>query len=115
MSEILQYEGIKIIDFDMCQYGMTSHIDGKNGPMGPVLKPTGMLTNSWCLQRELSLRCPRNHDHVHLVGGRASAAQEYPKALCEAICRGIPAQKAADLSYRFTTVPLCEKKISSLS
>ena len=29
---------------DMCQYGMTSHWSSKQGQLGPVLKPTGMLT-----------------------------------------------------------------------
>ena len=77
---------------------MQSHADSRSGPLGPVLKPTGMLTNSPHLRKELSRRCRGNHAHVHLVGGRAAAAQEYPLELCEAICRGLAAQKKADLS-----------------
>ena len=101
------------VKLDMCQFGMVSHFTSKDGPLGPVKKPTGMLTKSWCLQLELAKTCPGNHEHVHLLGGRASAAQEYPKQLCEAICRGLAAQKKADLSYRFTTVPMGNSSVSS--
>ena len=45
----------------MCQFGMISHWDKKDGPIGPALKPTGMLTNSLCLQLELAKRCLRDH------------------------------------------------------
>ena len=115
IREVEALQGVVRVRLDMCQYGMTSRIDQGGGPLGPVLKPTGMLTNPYCLQRELSLRCPRNHEHVHLVGGRVSAAQEYPKGMCEAVCRGLAAQKAVDLSRRFTTLPIVSKRIGSLN
>ena len=99
----------------MCQFGMTSHRDKKGGPIGPVLKPTGMLTNSWCLQLELAKRCPRDHEHVHLIGGRAAAAQEYPRELCESIRRGLAAQKKADFFTIFTTLPMNAGNVLSLS
>ena len=115
IKEIEAMRGVVRIRLDMCQFGMTSHWDKKDGPIGPVLKPTGMLTNSWCLQLELAKRCPRDHEHVHLVGGRAAAAQEYPRELCESICRGLAAQKKADLSTRFTTLPMNAERVVSLS
>ena len=80
-----------------------------------MLKPTGMMTNSWCLQLALNLRCKGDHSHVHLVGGRASAAQEYPGDLCDTICRGLAEQKRHDLSRKLTMLPMCEKKVSSLA
>ena len=52
---------------------------------------------------------------MHLVGGRASAAQEYPAGLCEAICRGVAKQKRLDLSRKFTTLPMAPKQLQSLS
>ena len=55
------------------------------------------------------------HEHGHLFGGRASAAQEYPKGSCEAMCRGLAAQEAVDLAHRFTTLPMDAKGIGSLS
>ena len=98
IREVEALHGVVRVRLDMFQYRMTSRIDKVDGPLGPVLKPTGMTTNSYCLQRELSLRCPRNHEHAHLIGGRISAAQEHPKELWEAICRGLAAQNAVDLS-----------------
>ena len=115
IKEVEALQGVVRVRLDMFQYGMTSRIDKVGCPLGPVLKPTGMLTNSYYLQRELPLRCPKNHEHVHLVGGRTSAAQEHPKGLCEATCRGLAAQKAVDLSRRFTTLPMDSKRIGSLS
>ena len=80
-----------------------------------MLKPTGMMTNSEHLRRELSRRCPGQHEHVQLMGGRAAAAQEYPVELCRSICKGIAAQKAADNSRMFSSLPMCTQRLSSLS
>ena len=52
---------------------------------------------------------------MHLVGGRASAAQEYPRELCQAICRGIAAQKECDLEYRFATLPMSSVELVDFS
>ena len=40
--------GVERVRMDMCEFGMDSHIGPRGGPRGPVLKPTGMLTNSHC-------------------------------------------------------------------
>ena len=56
----------------MCQFGMVSRSGGKGSEPGPVLKPTGFLTNSAHIARELARTCPRDHAHVNLVGGRAA-------------------------------------------
>ena len=108
-------QSVERVRLDMCQYGMVSHVHSKNGHLGPVLRPTGMLTNSRCLRKELSKRCTGGHRHVHLVGGRASAAQEYPRELCQAICRGIAAQKKCDLEYRFATLPMSSVELVDFS
>ena len=59
-------------------------------------KPTGFMTSSKHVAEELRKRCMGGHRHVHLEGGRASAAQIYPPALCEAILRGVVRQKKTD-------------------
>ena len=115
IEKLLKQPMVARVRLDMCRVGMASHWQSKSGDKGPVLKPTGMMSNSWCLQEELSLRCRGGHQHVHLVGGRASAAQEYPRELCEAICRGIAKQKRLDPSRKFTTLPMCGKRLTSLS
>ena len=38
----------------MCQFGMLSHWNSKDGPLGPVLQLTCTLTNLCCLHRELA-------------------------------------------------------------
>ena len=80
----------------MCRFGMTSHIHERDGERGLVKKPTGFMTSSRYIAEQLGVRCTGDHDHVHLEGGRASAAQVYPPRLCEAIGRGIVKQKRAD-------------------
>ena len=78
---------------DMCSFGMTS--SDENGE-GPVLKPTSFLTNSIEVSATLDSRCKGCERHVHLISGRAAAAQVYPKALCRAIVRGIIKQAQHD-------------------
>ena len=85
-------------------------------PRGCTISCPHVCVYAFCLcVCVLSLKCPKNHEHVKLVGGWASAAREYPKGLCEAICRGLAAQKAVDRSRRFITLPLASKRIGSLS
>ena len=69
----------------------TSRVDGKGSELGPVLKPTGFMTNSSCISSQLVRMCPRDHKHDHLVGGCAAGAAIYPPGLCRAICRGLAA------------------------
>ena len=67
----------------------------------PVLKPTGWLTNSPCIAERPGVRCSNlygesTHRHVHLVNGRARAAQVYPVKLCLAILNGLRDQLTED-------------------
>ena len=99
---------------NLCQFGMTTHIDVKDGPRGPVAKPTGFMTSSWTMHEELSKKCHDGHQHVPLVGGRAAACQVYPPALCAAMCRGIVRQKAVDAGGTTTTGSKDRKQLMSL-
>ena len=71
--------------------------------MGLVKKPTGFMTSSQFLLREWHKKCPGDHEHVPLMGGRAAAAQVYLDMLCEAMCREVARQKKHDQSGRVTT------------
>ena len=62
---------------DMCQFGMTSRTGRVGRALGQVVKPIGFLTNCSHIDCELRKRCPRLHEHVPLVGGRAAAAAIY--------------------------------------
>ena len=87
----------------MCRFGMTSHVDARGGPRGLVKKPTGFMSSSKHILDQLDRRCTGDHEHVHLMGGRAAAAQEYPPALCEAIIKGILKQNNHDRQNHVST------------
>ena len=78
------------------------------------MKPIGFLTNSKHIARELSRRCPRDHAHVPLVGGRAAAAAIYPHNLCCAICRGLARQLKEDAGWTIDSPLLDTSKLKSL-
>ena len=104
----------------MCRFGMTSHVREQDEPRGLVKKPTGLMTSSRCIVAQLDSRCDGSHEHMHLVGGRASAAQVYPDELCRAILRGVVGQKAEDSRVDSIAVPAMSSSqiqgfISSLS
>ena len=78
IENLLKKPDVQRVRTDMCQFGMTSRTGPVGSALGPVLKPTGFLTNSSHIARELSKPCPKLHEHVPLVGGRAAAAATYP-------------------------------------
>ena len=80
----------------MCQFGMTAPITGWKGEVGHVKKSTGFMSSSRFVAEELNRYCDGSHDHVHLVDGKAAAAQVYPPDLCRAMLRGTAKQKRAD-------------------
>jgi hypothetical protein len=86
---------------NMCQYGMMQLDD--DGIERHVKKPTRWLSNSPFILNELDKRCAGDHHHVQLLGGKAKAAQVYPKRLCSAILKGLKKQLTCDgvISERF--------------
>ena len=95
LEEFIKSEGIMLSVADQCMYGLVTPSSATGEPT-PAKKPTRFMSNSWCILHELSTRCDEGHTHQHLVGGRASKAQEYPDKLCRAICRGLANQKRYD-------------------
>ena len=77
----------------MCRYGMTA--TDERGP-GLVQKPTGFLTNSEIMASRLQKKCLGGHKHVHLLSGKARAAQVYPEPLCHQILSGLKEQLMMD-------------------
>ena len=103
VNEMLRKQGVIRVTGDQCRYGLTSH-DGMR--TGPARKSTGFMTNSACIAKRLSLRCPNHgghkvHDHVILINGRAKKAEVYTDALCRAICKGLVEQLDADRKGQF--------------
>ena len=114
-TRLLECNDVLRVQTHMCQFGMVSRVGGVGSEVGPGLKPTGFMTNSPCIARELARLCPRDHEHVHLVGGRAAGAAIYPEKLCVAICKGLVNQKKEQKSRMLQSHPMCSGRVSSLS
>ena len=108
-------EDVRKVKTHMCQFGMVSRIGGVGTETGPVLKPTGFLTNSECIAIELGRECARDHKHVALVGGRAAGAAIYPNGLCQAICRGLATQLHENKIGKVRTLPMDAPRLLSIS
>ena len=94
----------------MCQFGMASPITGSHGDVGHAKKPTGFLSSSRFVAEELNRYCDSSHDHVHLMAGKAAAAQVFPPDLCKVMLRGIARQKKLDASLRVATTSMTAQK-----
>ena len=80
----------EIVDLNMCAFGMKAR--DEQG-VGLVSKPTRIMTSAHEVAKRVNRKCCGGHRHVHLVSGRARAAQVYPRELCERICEGISVQR----------------------
>ena len=103
----------------MCRFGMTSR--DKEGP-GLVKKPTRFMSNSPEVIKVLDRKCTNSgqckeehHRHVILMEGRAKACQEYPKALCQAVCDGVAAQKLKDKSTIRAMMPFDIEEMDNIA
>ena len=103
IQQLLRKHGVTKVTGDLCQYGLTTT---KEGVTGPARKRTSFLTNSPCIARQLSTKCPNKagwmvHQHITLESGRTRAAQVYPKELFQAMCTGLELQLHADRQDQF--------------
>ena len=89
---ILQHE-VDTVTTHMCSFGMTASEDKG---IGLVKKPTKIMSSSAEIIKRICKTCNGNHRHVHLVLGRAKAAQVYSRLFCSKLCEGIAAQKKLD-------------------
>ncbi len=98
MIQLLMHPDVIRTEGHMCTYGMKFK-DAKEE--GVVMKPTGWATNSPYIAEQVSVLSSNRwrgtkHRHVHLISGRAKAAEVYPPALCTAILKGLRRQSIAD-------------------
>ena len=82
---------------DMCAFGMqASDRDGE----AAVKKPTRLMINPLDILTRLSkMRMngagqDAQHEHAHLINGRARKAQVYPRAFGRTVCDGIAARRS---------------------
>ena len=115
IRQLLQEPEVNNVIGDQCQYGLKpKDSDGTR----PAKKAKGFMTNSICIARKLSKRCPNTrewqvHRHVRLERDGARAAQVYPKKLCTATCEGLIEQMEADRKGQFLVADYDIKNVCS--
>ena len=87
MQQLMDLDDVLLVATDQCYFGLKSVTGGFHK------KPTGFLTNSPSIARELEHRCRGDHEHELILGSncggsRAQQAQEYPPRMVNAILRG---------------------------
>ena len=87
MVKLLREKRISTTVSDQCEYGLMT--PGPNGEPMLAKKPTMWASSSPQMLQRLSRRCKGDHEHQHLVGGRAKAAENYPLDLVTEILRGM--------------------------
>lgn len=112
VKRMLNRRDVTLTRADRCMYGQDT--TGRDGSNGLVCKPTGFMTGGTMIADELSARCNREHRHIQLVSGLAAGAAIYPRALCEAMCRGIVRQQIHDAQKVATSVPMTRRVLATL-
>ncbi len=80
-------------ELHMCEFGLTSKDD--DGRVGPVMKPTRIITNDLGIAEALCRRCQGDHKHVVLLGGgRAGRAAEYSNEFVDTIIKGFTTSRS---------------------
>ena len=87
MQQLLVQPRVDSVVSDQCQYGLVTR--GSNAGLLPAKKPTRWASTSPQMLSRLSARCPGDHIHQHLVGGRAANAAFHPPELITSILRGM--------------------------
>ena len=93
VQDMMTLDGVQVTRADQCMYGLKTWSNIKGKLDTPARKTTRFMTNSDGVAKELQKRCDAKHEHQALVDGRAKGAAIYPRALCEAICKGIAKER----------------------
>ena len=86
IERLASLPGVYKVESPMCKWEMVA--EDQQG-VGYVRKDTCWLTNSPEMAKCIEGKCEGGHRHVHLINGRARAAQTYPPKLVSAILDGI--------------------------
>ena len=86
--DMLRDLDLHAVPVDGCAAGLTD----QNGT--PLFKPWLIAVSSTALVEELrNFRCDKNHEHGKIAGDETAKTAYYPRALCEAIHRGLDAHE----------------------
>lgn len=81
IAELLKDARVIHVRGDQCQLGLKARVDLRSPMEGPCLRPTGFMSNSWCILEQLGKRRQGGHKHVPRLGGIAAGAARYPPEL----------------------------------
>ena len=85
LKDLMGLLGVERVRGDLCQFDLRVGAPGT----APSMKPTGFLSNSPEMLRELAKTCKKEHAHFRLEGGHnTKAAEIYPPKLVKALLRG---------------------------
>ena len=107
LIKLSELENLHSVDFDQCMFGQT--VVGDNGVQGLAKKRTRIFTNSAIIDRLLDRQCSRDHEHAHLMNGRAAKAAAYPTAMCDAFLDGILMETEQRDSVLFEMDGMCDE------
>jgi hypothetical protein len=103
IQKLLRDPKVDKVRGDQCQYGASVQFGDKAG--SPVMKPSGFMSNSQEVLKQLDRRCrgtggacsrPEGGIHVHCEGKVASDAARYPVGLVRSILKGFTNQFKVD-------------------
>ena len=87
VKRVLAAPGVYYARCDQCAFGQWTW--KSPGEWAYAQKSTGFMSNCPEILENLSVRCPGNHEHQQLIGGRALECAAYPPRLVAAVLRGL--------------------------
>ena len=97
MVEFLLRPEVDSTVLHMCAFGLCGRDEVGEAP---IRKATRVMSSAEEVIKRISVRCSnetcdasQHHRHVHLIQGRAKAAQVYPRLFGIRVCQGIRAQR----------------------
>lgn len=100
-QQLVNYPAACFADLDMCQYQLTSCVDGS-----PLKKAVSLLTNNNVFADRMTRRCdPGEHEHRAIQGKDTAFSAAYPTAFANAVVRAYDAskKKSREVSQHFPT------------
>ena len=96
ITELMAHAEVGSVVLDMCAFGMTSTDEQGEAP---VKKGTRLMSSSDEVLKRFDRKCSNGgngtqHRHVHLIQGRAKAAQVYPENWLTVYARELPPRNA---------------------
>ena len=84
LCNVVKQPGVCFADLDLCQYGMSSMVDG-----APLRKSISSLTNDSTFASSIEAKCDQSHEHRPIQGRDTAASAVYPPAFARAVFKAL--------------------------